>query len=63
MCLDVHPEHPHLVAVGFYDGSYLTSTTAGSVCIYTYVCICVITIIIIVIIIIIIMIIIWVRVI
>ena len=21
MCLDVHPEHPYLVAVGFYDGS------------------------------------------
>lgn len=21
MCLDIHPEHPYLVAVGFYDGS------------------------------------------
>lgn len=21
MCLDVHPEHPYLVGVGFYDGS------------------------------------------
>jgi len=21
MCLDVHPEHPYMVAVGFYDGS------------------------------------------
>ncbi len=21
LCLDVHPEHPHLVCVGFYDGS------------------------------------------
>ncbi len=21
MCLDAHPEHPYLVAVGFYDGS------------------------------------------
>ena len=21
MCLDVHPEHPHLVAVGFYNGT------------------------------------------
>lgn len=21
MCLDVHPEHPYLVVVGFYDGS------------------------------------------
>ena len=21
MCVDIHPEHPYLVAVGFYDGS------------------------------------------
>ena len=21
MCLDIHPEHPYLVSVGFYDGS------------------------------------------
>lgn len=21
MCLDLHPEHPYLIAVGFYDGS------------------------------------------
>ena len=21
LCLDVHPEHPYLVCVGFYDGS------------------------------------------
>ena len=21
MCLDIHPKHPHLLAVGFYDGS------------------------------------------
>ena len=21
MCLDVHPEHPYMVAIGFYDGS------------------------------------------
>ena len=21
MCLDVHPEHPYMVAVGYYDGS------------------------------------------
>ena len=21
MCLDIHPEHPYLVAAGFYDGS------------------------------------------
>ena len=21
MCLDIHPEHPYLIAVGFYDGS------------------------------------------
>ena len=21
MCLDIHPEHPYMVAVGFYDGS------------------------------------------
>lgn len=20
MCLDIHPEHPHLLAVGLYDG-------------------------------------------
>lgn len=21
LCLDIHPEHPYLIAVGFYDGS------------------------------------------
>lgn len=21
MCLDIHPEHPYLLAVGYYDGS------------------------------------------
>jgi dynein intermediate chain 1 len=21
MCLDIHPQHPYLVCVGFYDGS------------------------------------------
>ncbi|XP_033108789.1 dynein intermediate chain 2, ciliary-like [Anneissia japonica] len=32
MCLDIHPEHPYLVAVGFYDGSVavfnLTTTSS-----------------------------------
>ena len=21
MCLDIHPEHPYLLSIGFYDGS------------------------------------------
>lgn len=34
MCLDIHPEHPYLVAAGFYDGSVgvFNVTEGKSVC-------------------------------